>query len=291
MEAVRETLLVAGHDLKHSLRSTKALVFLLLYAVMTLLVGGGVVWATGRVMEEVDRLGLTRGMDPAELAEEKAKAYRQLVSQFVDDEEAVEHYASIPVVVLFFFWATRVFLPLLIGLMSYDQINGELHNRSIRYTLLRARRGALLAGKLTSNMTLILGLTVATNLLLLGFAVLRIPDFDLGGAVWHVVRFWLLTLPLAAAWLAVSSFLSTLFRSPYYSLLAMLGVLFLSLALWLLSLAWDAIEPAKWLFPWQYGGFLASPKPAEVLLGVGGFLGFACVFTLLSFVVFYRRDV
>jgi ABC-type transport system involved in multi-copper enzyme maturation permease subunit len=252
-----------------------------------------VVWTVAKVQTTIDQqlAQMPQGMVPKDVEAKKAEAYREIVRRLVNDDEQAEFLVSVPVIILFFFWATRVFLPWLIALMTYDQIAGELHHRSARYTLLRARRGALLAGKILANMVLLVGLTMVTNLILVGFSIWKIPDFDVGGAALFLLRFWLLILPLALAYVSIMAFLSSLFRFPYFALLAGLAFLMLTGVLSLLASAWEKLAPLRWALPWHYGSYLISHRLEDQLLGVGAFLGLALLFSLGAWGVLRRRDV
>lgn len=293
MEALRETLIIAEHDLVHSVRSTKALVFLFIYALLSVMSGAGVVWTVAKLNDKVnEQIGpLAAQMPEAQFEEKKAEAYLEFVKLFVEDDSQAEYLTSIPLIILFFFWATRLFLPWLIALMSFDQINGTIHNRSIRYTLLRARRGTVLAGKLIANMVLVIGLTVITNLVLVLLAIFMIDDFDTGAAFWHLLRFWGLVMPLGLCFVAMMAWLSATFRYPYSSLIVGLALLLLTGVVNLVAPVWEEVEFLKWGVPWHYSGYLMSHLPGEQLFGVGGLLGFAAIFILLAYVTLRWRDV
>ncbi|MFW5878688.1 MAG: ABC transporter permease [Myxococcota bacterium] len=293
MEAAREALIIARHDLRHSIGSTRAILFLLIYALASVVAGAVMVWALSHIQAQIDAqiAALPIQQRPTDLAAEKAEAYRQILTMLVGDEDKAAYLTSIPIVVLFFFWGTRNFLPWLVVLMGYDQVNGEVHNRSIRYVLLRARRGSIVAGKMLSLFVLLMGLTIATNVLVLGLAAVIIEDFETISAVRHLARFWLLTMPIGLCWIAVTSFLSSLFKNPYVSLLVGLTVLVGTAVVGWTARIVDSLSFLQWVSPWHYGGYLLSHRPLEQLAGVAGFLGFAAVCTALSYLVLRWRDL
>jgi ABC-type transport system involved in multi-copper enzyme maturation permease subunit len=293
MEALRETVLIARHDLRHSVRSTKAILLLLIYGSISVAAGALVVWGTARIQEEVQAQLAQVGVDASEidLQADAEEAYREVMTVLVGDPEKAAYLTAIPIVVLFFFWGTRNFLPWLIVLMGYDQISGETQNRSIRYLLLRARRGALVAGKILSNLVLLLGLTVLANVFVFVFAALMIEGFDTASASRHLARFWLLTLPLGLAWIAFMSFLSALLKSPRVSLLFGLAMLVGSAVVGWIARISDTLSFMQWLVPWHYGGQLLSHRASDQLVGVAGFMAFAVLFSVLSYLTLRWRDV
>ena len=293
MEALRETLVIAGQDVKNALRSVKAIVFLALYAVGALGSGAFVVWQLARINKVADKqiASLATQLSPEQVAQAKHKLLLQALGHFISDPKQVAYYIAIPVIVLFFFWVTRTFLPFLISLMSYDQVNGEVYNRSIRFTLLRSRRGAFVAGKILSNMVVILGITVVTNLLLVGLSVWLIPDFKLSSAFLPLLRFWALTLPYALCFVGFLSLLSSLIRSPFVTVLVGFFGIVLMWLLYLLFAVWDAVHVARWAIPFAYNDWLSSYLPSHQLAGAAVFLGFGLLFAALSYLTLRVKDV
>ena len=293
MEALRETFVIAGQDLKSALRSVKGIVLLALYALASLASGAVVVTIQAKIAKMVDsQMGqMASQMSADQVAQAKHKAYLDLVTRFVGDEKQAAYLISIPVIVFFFFWVSRTFLPLLIALMSYDQIDGEIQTRGLRFVLLRSRRGSVVVGKLMSNMALFLGITVLTNVALLVFATLRVPDFSLAESFPPLLRFWLLTLPLGLCFVALMSWFSSMFRSPYLALIIGLLAMFVAGILGWVAGHVDAIHWLKWAIPFTYNDFLTSHTVGRQLIGAGAYLGFALLFTLLSYVTLRRKDL
>ncbi len=292
MEAVRETLIIAGHELRHAVRTTRAILFLLIYALVSIVAGAIMVWAISEIHAQLGaQLGVASGLGAMDLQDEKTKLYRELMTFLVGDEEQASYLTAIPMVVLFFFWGTRNFLPWLAVLMGYDQVSGELQNRSTRYLLLRARRGSMVLGKVLSLLALLIGLTVVTNVLVFTFAAVTLEGFELRVAALHLVRFWLLTLPIGLCWIALMSLISSSFRSPYISLLVGLTALVCSGVVGWMARIVEPLSALRWLVPWHYGGYLLSHRFSDQLFGVSGFLAFALLFTAASYLVLRRRDV
>jgi len=291
VEALRESYLVAVQDLRHSVRTTKALAFLIIYGLLTLCSGGIVIWSVAAANHAIDDQVTQLGLSAETVEANKADAYQKIVESLVGDKARAEYYLSIPLIILFFFWASRLFLPWLIALMTYDQIAGEIQHRSARYTLLRANRGALLGGKIGANMFLVVILTVVTNLILISIAAWKIPGFDLGASAYHLLRFWLLILPLGLAWVCLMALLSSLFRTPYLALLAGLGVILVTGLLNMLSTVWESIAPLRYAFPWHWASYLLSQETGDQLMGVAGLLGFALLFGASAYLVLKRRDL
>jgi len=293
VEALRETFVIAGQDLKGALRSVKGIVLLALYALASLASGAVIVHLQAKALSALEAQLKQMGhqVTAAQMEAARHAASLKVYGLFIHDKSQVLYLASIPVFLVFVFAFSRVFLPPLIALMSYDQIDGEIRSRGLRFVLLRSRRGSVIAGKLVSNTALFLGITLITNAVLLAFAALRIPDFSVAAALPTLLRFWLLTLPLGLCFVTMMSWFSSMFRSPYLALiiglLTMLGALLLS---WLAGLI-DAIHWVKWVIPYTYNDYLTNHLASHQLIGAGAYLGFAALFTLLSYVTLRRKDL
>ena len=293
MEALRETLLIAEHDVRHAVRTRRAILFLLIYALSSLVAGAILVWVVAEIHAQIEQQlsTLAPGVQADQLLGEAAAAYKELLNLLVGDEEKAKYLSGIPMVVLFFFWGTRTFLPWLIVLMGYDQINGEMQNRSARYVLLRARRGSFVIGKMLSLIVLLMALTIITNILVLFFAAIMIDGLDIGLAARHLIRFWVLTLPLGLCWIAMMSLLSSVFRSPYVALLMGLICLVGTAVIGWMARIIESLAMLRWLVPWHYGGYLVSHRAIDQLFGMMAFIAFAAFFTLLSYIALKYRDV
>src|SRR5271155_1331253 len=119
MSPAAETLLVAQRELRTNLRSAKGVALLMLS-----LLGGGLaalLFAHGAKPKPIDLSGTSvSDMGPA------------VVAMF-----------GLSAVLRATIWLT----PMLVSLIGYDAISGELQNRSVRYWTIRSRRASFYVGK------------------------------------------------------------------------------------------------------------------------------------------------
>lgn len=287
MEVLREILLVFAHEMRRSLRSAKTLVLLLLYGLATGAFGLLFVAGTRTVQENLNAATQGRELPPEALMQMKMGGLSVL---FGKDEAQLHYLASIPLVVVFFAKFALFFVPLLAALMGFDQISGELQTRSIRFVSLRVRRGALLAGKVLSQLGLLVGLTAAVNLGTFAYAALSISGFPVGAGLLALARFWLLTLIAATAYVGLAMLCSALFRAPIFSLLTALSAL---VALWVLALLAhvESLRLIGYALPSHYEEGLFRPDLMSVLASMGAYAGFAALFLGLSYVALRMRDL
>jgi ABC-2 type transport system permease protein len=151
-------------------------------------------------------------------------------AMFGEDPAMLDALAEVPLVILLVFKITFFFLPFYIALMGFDQVSGEVGPRSIRYLAVRARRSSVMFGKFLAQAVVLLALVLLVDLAVFVYAKTQNPDFTFGEMVPALVKFWVAAILFALAFLALTNFFSTAFRSPWASLLmnlsAVLGLLF-----------------------------------------------------------------
>ncbi len=293
MEALRESLVIAGQSLRITFRSPRAILLLVIASLAATVAGAVVIWAMSGIQAQLDAqlAAMAPDMSTTDLANEKAAAYQELVAHIVGDEDKAAYLSRIPLLVIVVFLGLRSFLPWFAVLLGYDQINSELQDRSARYTLLRARRGAFLTGKVLSVIVMLGALTIIVNFVIFAMAALLLDGLDTLLAARHLIFFWLLSLPIGFCWVAFMAFLSASIRSPYLSLLTGLACLVGTGLLGWTARIVETLGLARWVVPWHYGGLLLSPPGFEQILGISGLLLFAVLFFVLAYLSLRWRDI
>lgn len=284
---VRDAVLVAGFDLRESLRTRRAVVLVLLYLLIACAASGIYVQIVREVTSRMDAFGMQ-----AELAETAAlqdEGYRMLLLFFAGgDGVLADHLATYPVMVLIFAWTSLAFLPWFIALTSYDQIAGDLHQRTIRYAALRTTRGAYVSGKLLGQAALLAGVAGLGMLPVFVIGAIYLPDFDALATIVALLSTWPITVVCALGFLGVVSLGSQLCRTPGAARAAALGLLLL---IWMLSLQSGAWAWLGVLSPWYWKPGLFQPGVLDRLIAALGCLGLCAGYTGLGFLRFRRRDL
>ncbi len=264
---VRQAWLIARFDLGTSLRTRRALLALMLYGLVA--VGTGVV--TVAIEQKVREEVAAQVAGPGTAAQAAAAAEAALTFFLGGDRDLARHLLDMPLVVAGFFWVTLTFLPFLVALSSHDLVNAEVRNRSARFVLLRAPRGALLAGKVASHGLLFLGVTVASSAALFAYAWWSLPEFPLVRGGLLLARFWAFTAVYGLCCLSLAALVSSLVDSAGRSLI---GLVVVVVGLHVLALN----DTVGFLSPFWHKAGLWSPRPGEVAAGLAAFLAFAAVF-------------
>lgn len=254
-----------------------------------------VLFFLGGAVPSVLQVLFLRLMDKATMSELPLEARQQLFEQALSKvyDPATAKYLSLcpPVLFAFLFKGTLLFLPVLILLIGFDQIAGDIQHRTIRYMAGRARRSSLVAGKalgvwgVITIMTLVLHLTVWTVMLIRG------GDSPALVLSWGV-RLWLFTVASAGAYVGLTSLISSFFKTPIVALFVGVGVLFvLWLASTILGLS-EATEAVTWAFPSAYESkLLVSPQPARIFGGVAALLAWGAAMVAGAAAIVSRRDI
>jgi ABC-type transport system involved in multi-copper enzyme maturation permease subunit len=288
-----EIRVLVTRELRRSVRSAKGIVL----AVLTLL-GALAVSLVCVYVEERARLASV-----AASADQIALVKRELVEQLTGSPSLGATAATIPLSLLVFLKLTVWLSPLLIALLGFDIVSGELQHRTVRFWALRTRRSSYFTAKLLGLWAVVGIITFALDTIAGGVALAK--GFTTPGQLLNVgLRFWMVAFVIAGAWAALAAFISSCFRTPVLALLTTFGAFFL---LWLCGVrAWFSRAPAfaapgemgghesQWygyLYPNGYAALLLSPEPNHVLLGLAVLLGFIVLMIAFGSVLFRHRDI
>lgn len=208
-----------------------------------------------------------------------------------DGSDAIADYlVNCPAVLFFLFKGTLLFLPLLVLMVGFDQVSGELQHRTIRYLTGRAHRGSLVFGK-AIGIWLVVSLMIAVlHLTVWGFLLFR-GAAGVGETFSWGLRLAAFCMVYAWAYAGITALFSSIFRTPAVSLFVGAGILFaMSITRLVLSL-FDSTRNATWLFPPTYEDLLVHPDPLRVAGGLGLLVLWGLLCTLAAAEVLRRRDV
>jgi ABC-type transport system involved in multi-copper enzyme maturation permease subunit len=303
MLSAREVGIVAQRELTRNLRSTKGIAMFVLFFL-------------GGLLPAMLRFFLRRATGDVSDAESHARFQAVLQYEYGSDAIA-KHMADAPALLYFLFTGTLTFLPLLVLLVGFDQIVGEVQHRTLRYSAGRASRVSIVAGKalgiwgVAGVMISVLHVTVWVIALIQG-------GQPAGDVISWGGRMLLFAVICAAAYVGFASLISSLFRTPIVALFVGAGAGF---GLWLTyqgfrflasdtaralfagtrpdpasppspPAGWQKIFDAlTWAFPNRYEKLLVVPDALQVLGGLGLFIAWGAACVALASLVVSRRDV
>jgi ABC-type transport system involved in multi-copper enzyme maturation permease subunit len=279
MSLWEEIRLVAQHELRKNLRSTKGIVMFVLFVL------GGALPILLQVW--VQRLGLDK-MTP----EQRHRLYEEgLLRAYRGDHEMVSYLSHCPPLLYFLLSGTQLFLPLLCLVIGFDQISGDVQHRSIRYLVGRVNRSSLVIGK-ALGIWGVLGVMVFVLHVVVWIMLLATGDDGAGVTFSWGFRIWAFSIATASASVGLASLVSSWFKVPILSLFVGLGVAFgLFIARLIVLAIGDSADFAKWIFPATYETFMVKPEALTALGGCAACVAWGAVMVALAAVIVQRKDV
>jgi ABC-type transport system involved in multi-copper enzyme maturation permease subunit len=296
LNAATEISLLVTRELRRSVRSLKGIILGIITLVGAVLTSLMVVWMQGNDMARAGG------------AEALAEANRKLLEQHTGDAGLAAQVASMPESLRTFLDITIWLGPLLIALLGFDGIAGELQHKAVRFWTVRSRRWSYFAGKVL-GLWLLVGLVTLVLNVIVGSVALVKGYVSAGDLLRWGTRFWFVAFIIAGAWAAIATLISSFYKQPIAALLTTFGVFFL---LWLANLVGGALRarealqkaqetmdlpvmpPMHWyeyLYPNSYEQMLLSPDGTKVLTAVAVLLAFVVVVIAGGSFGFAKRDI
>jgi ABC-type transport system involved in multi-copper enzyme maturation permease subunit len=244
------------------------------------------------------------GVSPEALAQKK-----QMLTLFTSNSEAtIDAIVRLPAVVLISFFATTLLAPLLIALMGFDQLAGEIAPKSMRYLIVRVRRTSIILGKYLTQITILAAILVLCVLAIVGTAKYLNADFLWSDAFRWAAKLTAAVVVLGVSYAALTTFCSAVAGNSPLALFLNLMILFV---FWFLSLLANrvrlpgseapvgfeamkeesALAYLRYFVPSQYEHHLLSPQPLEYATGLLAYAAFGLIFLGLSQLVLQKRDL
>jgi ABC-type transport system involved in multi-copper enzyme maturation permease subunit len=276
LNPITEVQLVAGRELRKSVRSAKGL----LLAGMSLVGGTGV----ALLLAWVDRKRRTLAPPDVDLSALQEEG----ISKFYGAETG-HALATAPYSLLVMLVITLWLSPLLIALLGFDSIAGELQHRTARYWVVRTRRSSYIAGKFLGSWVVLLAVLLGMNVIVWG-ATAVVGGLPLGQVIGWGIRFFGVCVPVAAAWCGIAVLVGSQVKTPIVALLLTCLTFFL---LWFVHMAatLGGQDWVSYVYPNAYDRLFLSPKPMDLVRGLGGTAAIALVTTTAAALLFERRDL
>jgi ABC-type transport system involved in multi-copper enzyme maturation permease subunit len=277
--AVEIQLLVA-RELRKSFRSVKGI----LLAALSILGGGGVSMAFAWA-DRIQREHLPPGVDAHDLQQELFKK----LFEPIYGAETGRFLSDCPYSLWLMLEITIWLGPLLVALMGFDAVSGEMQHRSVRFWTVRARRSSYLVGKFLGAWIVVLAVTLGMNVIV-WLATAAIGGLSLGHVLGWGVRFFLVSVPISAAWCGIATLAGSQFKTPMLSLLVIFATFFV---LWMVRVV-AGVADVQWpalIYPNIYDVYLLSPNAAQFGKGLLGTGLIAVLTTVAATMTFARRDI
>lgn len=280
MSPIAEVRWVAQRELLKSFRSAKGIVLLVLS-----LLGGSAISMIVAFVQKAIREKLLGNIPPETVHALTEEAYTNAFG----DERTGKTLASIPELVLTGAYVTVWLTPLVVSLLGFDGISGDLQHRTVRYWSLRTRRASYVVGKWLGLWGTTSAITLTMHVLLCVICIARGQGAADVTVRW-ALQLWLLALPIGAAWAALATLVSSLMRTPILALLTTFAVFFALFVAYLVGSAND-VTALVYLYPNAYSKLLVDQRVPNFAKGLGACLAMATVYLGATTFAFTKRDV
>jgi len=271
-----EVELVASRELRRSLRSAKGGILAALS-----LGGGAAVSLVFAWFDRVQRQAIPQGVDLSAIREGFfVRGYGETTGRAL---------VASPYSLWMMLVATLWLSPLLVALLNFDSISGEMQHRSVRFWIVRVRRSSYILGKYLAAWLVVLTVMLGMNVVVWGVTI-AVGNLAPAHVLAWGIRFFAVSIPISAAWCGIAALVGSQFKTPMLSLLAICAGFF---ALWLLRVTagFTQTEWISYAYPNAYDRWLLSPNAADVGVGLLGTGAIAVMTTLAGTILFQRKDL
>jgi ABC-type transport system involved in multi-copper enzyme maturation permease subunit len=276
LNPITEVQLVTVRELRKSLRSAKGI----LLAAMSVVGGTGM----ALLLAWIDRQ--RRSLPNIEV--DPAVVQERVLSQAYGPDTG-HALATAPYALIIMLGITLWLSPLLIALMGFDSIAGELQHRTVRYWVVRTRRSSYIAGKFLGSWLVLLAVLLGMNVIV-WIATAAVGGLSPGAVIGWGIRFFAVCVPVTAAWCGIAVLVGSQVKTPIVALLLTCLAFF---GLWFVNIA-GGLGGAAWLsyvYPNSYDRLFLSPKPMDAARGLLGTGAIALLTTAAAALLFEKRDL
>lgn len=216
-------------------------------------------------------------------------ARERMATEIWGDPTTGKAMADAPEVLLAVLVLTVWLTPLVIALLSFDTVSADMQHKTARYWTLRTRRWSYFLGKWAGVWGTVSAMTLAMHALIWVLCIVRGEATAAASFGWGI-RFWLVTLPISAAWCALATFVGSLFRTPMVSLLAIFASFFVVWVVWLIGQV-AHVDALMYVYPNSFDALLVSPRGDRLMIGLAACIGTATLYLGAGSLIFKKRDV
>lgn len=279
MNPILEVWLIVQREVRKNLRSVKGLVMLSLSIL-------GAMACTFRIPKIEDTLATAKQLGADQVHEVKSKFFAEIYGS----ESAGDRLADAPIKLVLLFWLAVWLTPLLVAILGFDGVPSDVQYRSVRYWTIRTRRASYYVGKFLGLWVVISTITLVMHGLIWGVTIVR-ADATAAETLGWGVRFYLISLPISAAWCGIATLIASQLRTPILALLLTCSaffVLFFTGAVVGRNMQNAVLQG---MYPNGYDAWMLSTDTTHALTGLAITLAFAAVTTAAGAFIFSLRDL
>jgi hypothetical protein len=296
----RDIFIVSYYDLIDSYYSRRALVWITLFLLMSIIASSLFIYSITKVETELSKvMSIPRGSSPGALSTSlwESETFLRLMTDLVGDKTLVNSLMKTPPIALFFGWFILATSPMLVILLSSESVSADVSTGAVRYLLFRTSRLAWVIGKATGQAVLLLIALFLGSVCIWGMAYFWMDQFQPLLTAYHlliqVVKTWSYSLAFLGMAFAVSQSIKSVQLSRSIGILLYIGIAILSkiadhysgdgaARLW---------ELAYLLTPQAHKLKLWHTDPATVGSAILFSLGLGCLYFIFGYLILSRKDL
>ena len=279
MNPLLEVWLIVLREARKNLRSVKGLVMLSLSVL-------GAMACTFRIPKMEEGLEAAQKIGADQLHDAKAKFFADMYGS----DSAGERLADAPVKLVILFFLAVWLAPLLVAILGFDGVPSDVQYRSVRYWTVRVRRSSYYVGKFVGLWFVVSVITLVMHSLIWGVTIARADASAADTLAWGI-RFYLISLPISAAWCGIATLVASLLRTPILALLLICSTFFTLFFAGGIVGRSQHNEVLQGIYPNGYDAWMLSTDLRHAFIGLAITLGFAVVTTAAGAFVFSMRDI
>lgn len=273
----RQVIVLTGEEFRDLFRRRRVLLCLALYLSLAFLVARGAAWFQDRLHRISGGLSVLSGE-------------RERIEQFLRQQEMSEFLPifdlleKVPSSVWIFQLFAIMAVPTLAAWLSSDMVAVDVQRRTLRYVLLRARRGAYVISKLLAHTALLAAVHSIVVLLALWWGWQLLSSSVFGLFAEYLLLYTVIMLPFLLMTVTGTALVSVLCTRPVIALLLANGL-------------WIGATVLMFLVPWisPYNGRillgLLLPHGEHLWFALLGTIGWGALFGAAAVLIFQRREV
>jgi ABC-type transport system involved in multi-copper enzyme maturation permease subunit len=244
--------------------------------------GGGAVSMLFASFDRMTRERLPPGSDLHEVR-------LQFFSAWYKEPGIGERLADCPYALWMMLIANLWLAPLLVALMTFDAVSGDLQRGTVRFWVVRARRSSCLLGKAFGAWVAVLAVSLAMNVIVWATTA-TIEHLSALYVVGWGLRFFAVVVPVTAAWCAIAVLIGSQIKTPMLSLLTIFATFF---TFWVVHVAavLTRRDWLSWAYPNAYDSLFLSADPGNIARGLLGTGVITALSVAVAVIAFERRDL
>lgn len=294
--------LIAGHSVKHGIRSGSGLVAIFMTLVTGLILASVVISPLEAFQAEQNRfeqqMSQLSDAQRTEIQDEINGKVKKIASKAINwaidpSEEQLKFLSEDhPVVISAFLVLLVLFTPFLVALAGSNQTSNDIDSKGLRFLLIRTERPNIFLGRFIGTY-LFTAVVFALLFAILGvYMAAKIHLHSPGEMITWLALGYLRIMLFALPYMALCAWVSCMIESAFGSLMIALMIIYFYPALIALGKGINsAVGYLQYATPWGWKWMLLAPVGGSFFLGIGVMLAFTAALLFLGNRYFAKRDL